>query len=102
VLIKGETLVGIFDTWEEARSVGLQRFGVVPMLVQEILRWYKPLRTAWRWSRRCCTPRSAGGPIRIGASIRLLRPRTARRRDGRRWEQTYGDGLSGGGAAPTP
>jgi hypothetical protein len=47
VLIKGETLVGLFDTWEEARSVGLQRFGVVPMLVQEILRCYKPLRQGY-------------------------------------------------------
>jgi hypothetical protein len=47
VLIKGEALVGIFDTWEEARSVGLQRFGVVSMLVQEILRWYKPLRQGY-------------------------------------------------------
>jgi hypothetical protein len=44
VLIKGEEIVGLFDTRQEARAVGLERFGVVSMLVQQILRKYKPFR----------------------------------------------------------
>jgi hypothetical protein len=47
VLIKGETLVGVFDTRKEAITEGYQRFGVVPLLAQQILRWYKPLRQGY-------------------------------------------------------
>jgi hypothetical protein len=52
-LIKGEELVGLFDTRDEARNAGLARFGVVSMLVQQVLRWYKPLRQGYSWS---CQP----------------------------------------------
>jgi hypothetical protein len=51
VVIKGEELIGYFATRAEARGVGLSRFGVVPMLVQQILRWYKPLRQGY--SQQC-------------------------------------------------
>jgi hypothetical protein len=53
VLIKGDEIIGVFDTWNEARAVGLGRFGVVAMLVQQILRWYKPLRQG---GFRLCRP----------------------------------------------
>jgi hypothetical protein len=53
VLIKGEELVGVYDNRHDAISVGLQRFGVVNMLVQQILRHYKPLRQGYR---RLCRP----------------------------------------------
>jgi hypothetical protein len=44
VLVKGEEIVGVFSSRDDARNTGLQRFGVVSMLVQQILRNYKPLR----------------------------------------------------------
>jgi hypothetical protein len=37
VLIKGEEVIGLFDDWREARHAGAQRFGLVPMLVQQVL-----------------------------------------------------------------
>jgi hypothetical protein len=49
VLVKGELIIGIFDTREEARNAGLQRFGVVSMLVQQLLRCYRPLRQGYSW-----------------------------------------------------
>jgi hypothetical protein len=51
VLIKGEEIVGVFDTWREARRAGLQQFGLVPMLVQQLLRCYRPIRAGNYW--RC-------------------------------------------------
>ena len=36
VLIKGTEIFGLFDSWGEARSVGLERFLLQPMLVHEI------------------------------------------------------------------
>src|SRR5262245_17208655 len=36
VLIKDETILGRFDTWEEARNAGLERFLLTPFLVREI------------------------------------------------------------------
>ena len=44
VLIKGEEIIGIFDSFREARSAGTRRYGLAPMLVQQILRSYKPIR----------------------------------------------------------
>jgi hypothetical protein len=51
VLIKGEEIIGVFATREEARGVGLRRFGLTTMLIQQILRWYKPLQQGY--SRQC-------------------------------------------------
>lgn len=36
-LIKGSTLVGVFDTAENAYVEGVQRFGNVPFLIKQIL-----------------------------------------------------------------
>lgn len=47
VLIKSEQILGLFDNRVEARRVGLQKLGVVSMFVQQILRWYKPLRQGY-------------------------------------------------------
>lgn len=43
VLIKGDQIVGTFDTTKDALREGYQRFGVVPMLVKEILELEAPL-----------------------------------------------------------
>jgi hypothetical protein len=50
-LVKNEELIGIWHTYDEARTIGLERFGVVPMLVQEIRAWYRPVRAGNWW--RC-------------------------------------------------
>jgi len=36
VLIKDEEIIGLYDTWDAAREVGLQRFLMQPFLVHEI------------------------------------------------------------------
>jgi hypothetical protein len=54
VLVKGQELVGVFDTWEEAGRVGVQKFGVVSMLVQQICRRHKLLRQGACY--RLCQP----------------------------------------------
>jgi hypothetical protein len=36
VLIKGEEVIGIYDTWEEAREVGLNRYLLEPFFVHPI------------------------------------------------------------------
>jgi hypothetical protein len=51
VLIKGEAIFGIFDTRDEAVTAGYARFGVVPLLAQQILRVYKTVRAGNYW--RC-------------------------------------------------
>jgi len=38
VLIKGETVIDIFASYEDALKEGLKRFGDVPFLIQEIQR----------------------------------------------------------------
>ncbi len=53
VLIKGEEIIGIWDTRREAMSVGTQRFGLVPMLAHQIARWERTIRTG---SYRRCLP----------------------------------------------
>jgi hypothetical protein len=50
-LIKGEEIIGLFDTDVEARSVGVRRFGLAPMLIQQILRHYRTVRAGGYW--RC-------------------------------------------------
>jgi len=37
VLIKGCSLVDVFDDWESAYKDGLRRFGMEPMLVHQVL-----------------------------------------------------------------
>jgi hypothetical protein len=37
VLIKGEEIIGIFDTWDAARDEGLKRYLLQPMLVKQVL-----------------------------------------------------------------
>jgi hypothetical protein len=39
VLIKGDEIVGIWDTWREAADTGRERFGMVPIMVHQILEW---------------------------------------------------------------
>jgi hypothetical protein len=51
VLVKGEEITGVFDTQAEALSTGQQRFGAVPVLIHQILRWYRPLRQGYL--KRC-------------------------------------------------
>ncbi len=51
VLIKGEEIIGFFDTSDEAITAGYERFGVVPLLAQQILRYYRPIRAGNYW--RC-------------------------------------------------
>jgi hypothetical protein len=36
VLIKGEEVIGIWDTWREAVDTGRVRFGMVPLMVHQI------------------------------------------------------------------
>jgi hypothetical protein len=51
VLIKGEEIIGIFDTRREALSAGTRRFGLAPLLAEQILRSYRPVRAGNYW--RC-------------------------------------------------
>ena len=44
VLIKDETIVGLFDTWDEARQAGLQRYLLKPFLVHQVQRREPVLR----------------------------------------------------------
>jgi hypothetical protein len=39
VLIKGEEVIGLFDTKSAAYSTGRQRFGMVPIVISEIREW---------------------------------------------------------------
>jgi hypothetical protein len=53
VLIKGEEIVGIWDTRDEAKAVALERFPMQDILVQQILTREPVLRgpTYWRLCR---------------------------------------------------
>lgn len=46
VLIKGDELVGLFPTWEEAYDTGRTRFGNVPILVHEVAE-FDMVHTIW-------------------------------------------------------
>jgi hypothetical protein len=39
VLIKGDEIIGFWDTHRAAMDVGRERFGMVPLFVSEILEW---------------------------------------------------------------
>jgi hypothetical protein len=54
VLLKGEEIIGIFDTLEEAKRVGVERFGLGPKLIQQVLRKYRVYRAGNYW--RCPPP----------------------------------------------
>jgi hypothetical protein len=51
VLIKGEAIIGLFDSRREAMSVGTRKFGLAPMLTEQVLRCYRPVRAGNYW--RC-------------------------------------------------
>ena len=56
VLIKGEEILGLYDTWDAARQVGLRRFLMQPFLVHEVRAEEPYLRIRgvnlpWRTSR---------------------------------------------------
>ena len=56
VLIKGEEIVGLYDSWQDAREVGLQRFLLQPFFVHAIRAEEPYLRIRgvnlpWRFSR---------------------------------------------------
>src|SRR5262249_25503484 len=44
VLIKGDEVIGLYDTRREALDVGRQRFGLVPIMIHGILEWELVLR----------------------------------------------------------
>jgi hypothetical protein len=39
VLIKGDEVIGLWDTFREAVDTGRERFGMVPFMVHEIQEW---------------------------------------------------------------
>jgi hypothetical protein len=50
VLIKGDVIVGIYDTDQEAMAEGRRRFLMQPpFLVQQILTWEPVVRCLWRY-----------------------------------------------------
>jgi hypothetical protein len=59
VLIKGDQVLGIHDTWRQAVDTGHEKPGNVPMMVHQILAWVPVLRHGY--SRLCPAPSSSGG-----------------------------------------
>lgn len=53
-LFKGDDLLGLFDTYEEARTVGMERFLLEPFLARPILE-YDPVLRSDRWLQSCRT-----------------------------------------------
>ena len=49
LLIKGEEIIGIWDTREEAFAVASERFFRQAVLVKQILEWEPLLRLSLRW-----------------------------------------------------
>ncbi len=49
VLIKGEKIIGIWDTRDEALTVATERFFQQSVLVKQILEWEPLLRLPTRW-----------------------------------------------------
>jgi hypothetical protein len=49
VLIKGEQVIGIWDTRAEAFAVADERFLLQPVLVRQILEWEPLIRLPLRW-----------------------------------------------------
>ena len=54
VLIKNETVVGIWDSREEAKTAALERYLMQDVLIHQVLAREPVLRTPTRW-RRCQT-----------------------------------------------
>jgi hypothetical protein len=52
VLIKGEEILGIFDTRDEAREAGFDRLGHTDMLIHQVVRKERFIRTKWWWRWR--------------------------------------------------
>jgi hypothetical protein len=52
-LIKGEELVGVYDTDDDALDAGYERFGLGLFLIQPITTEERPVRTVWS---RLCPP----------------------------------------------
>jgi hypothetical protein len=50
VLIKGEEIIGIWDTRAEAFAAADERFILQPVLVRQILEWIPLLRLSYRWN----------------------------------------------------
>lgn len=48
-LIKGEAVIGIWDTRDEALAVATERFFQQPVLVKQLLEWEPLLRLPHRW-----------------------------------------------------
>jgi hypothetical protein len=45
VLIKGEEIIGVYDTWDDARDAGLDRFWPQPFMLHQILEWEPLLKS---------------------------------------------------------
>jgi hypothetical protein len=54
-LFKGDDLLGIFDSYEEARAVGIERFPLEPFLARPILEYDPILLFEAKWVRGCHT-----------------------------------------------
>jgi hypothetical protein len=44
-LVKGDQIIGLFDTFEDARAEGLRRYLLAPFLVHQIREWERVIRT---------------------------------------------------------
>jgi hypothetical protein len=49
VVIKGEVVIGIWDTYEEASRVASERFFRQPVLVKQVLESEPLIRLPYRW-----------------------------------------------------
>jgi hypothetical protein len=47
VLIKGDEVIGLWDTRREAVDTGRERFGMVPFMVHQILEWEPVYRQSY-------------------------------------------------------
>jgi hypothetical protein len=52
VLIKGQHVIGVYDTWDAARVAGLERYAMEPFLVKRILA-EEPLLRVRGYNRPC-------------------------------------------------
>jgi hypothetical protein len=56
VLLKGEQIIGLFETREEARDEGYRRFLLSGFLIQPILTYHPLVRSLVWWFYPCPTP----------------------------------------------
>jgi hypothetical protein len=54
-LFKGDDLLGIFDSYEEAKAVGIERFPLEPFLARPILEYDPILLSEAKWVSGCHT-----------------------------------------------